>query len=212
MREFMTWPSHLLHPLPDSLSDADGAVLEPLGVAIHALDLGHVRLGATVAVAGCGPIGLLPIPVLRAAGASVGAAFDPLPHRRAAAARPRGAAAPHPAGAAGAPPAPPLAPPTSPLQRLPPPSWRPRPTPPPRRPSPPPPQPAARPGAAQGGRRRRRARFLLISAASGMLGNLWALLDRDMLCWHDRLSQTFPTRIPPAAENAEEQTEPELPA
>jgi L-iditol 2-dehydrogenase len=86
MREFMTWPSHLLHPLPDSLSGADGAVLEPLGVAIHALDLGHVRLGASATVAGCGPIGLLLIQVLRAAGAGQITAFDPLPHRRAAAA------------------------------------------------------------------------------------------------------------------------------
>jgi L-iditol 2-dehydrogenase len=87
MREFMTWPPHLLHPLPDSLSDADGAVLEPLGVAIHALDLGHVRLGASAAVAGCGPIGLLLIQVLRTAGAARITAFDPLPHRRAAATR-----------------------------------------------------------------------------------------------------------------------------
>jgi L-iditol 2-dehydrogenase len=87
MREQMAWPSHLLHRLPDGLTDADGAVLEPLGVAIHALDLGHVRLGAAAAVAGCGPIGLLLIQVLRAAGAGQVTAFDPLPHRRAAAGR-----------------------------------------------------------------------------------------------------------------------------
>ena len=35
-----------LHPLPDSLSDVDAALLEPLGVALHALDLGHVRARA----------------------------------------------------------------------------------------------------------------------------------------------------------------------
>src|SRR5215472_17012428 len=87
MREFMTWPAHRLHPLPAGLSDADGAMLEPLGVAIHALDLGHVLLGASVAVAGCGPIGLLLIQVLRAAGAGQITAFEPLPHRRAAATR-----------------------------------------------------------------------------------------------------------------------------
>ena len=87
MREFLAWPSDLLHPLPDSVTDTDGALLEPLGVAIHALDLGHVRLGARVAVAGCGPIGLLLIAVLRAAGASHIAAFEPLPHRREAALR-----------------------------------------------------------------------------------------------------------------------------
>jgi L-iditol 2-dehydrogenase len=87
MREFMAWPDGLLHPLPDGLTDADGAVLEPLGVAIHALDLGHVRLGASVAVAGLGPIGLLLVQVLRAAGAGRIMAFDPLPHRCAAAER-----------------------------------------------------------------------------------------------------------------------------
>jgi L-iditol 2-dehydrogenase len=87
MREYLTWPSELLHPLPDSLTDADGALLEPLGVAIHATDLGHLRLAGSAAVVGCGPIGLLLIQVLRAAGAASVIAFDPLPHRLEAAAR-----------------------------------------------------------------------------------------------------------------------------
>ena len=72
MREFLTWPGELLHPLPDALSDANGAVLEPLGVAIHALDLGHLHLGGTAAVVGCGPIGLLLIQLLQVAGAQYG--------------------------------------------------------------------------------------------------------------------------------------------
>ena len=42
--------------------------------------------------------------------------------------------------------------------------------------------------------RRRRARFILISFASVALGFLWALVDEDTLCWHDRVSHTFPTR------------------
>ena len=87
MRDFMAWPSELLRSLPDALTDAEGSLLEPLGVAIHALDLGHVRLGASVAVVGCGPIGLLLTAVLRAAGAGSVAAFDPLPHRLEPAAR-----------------------------------------------------------------------------------------------------------------------------
>ncbi len=87
MRELMPWPSHLLHALPESFTAADGALLEPLGVAIHAADLGHLRLAGTAAVVGCGPIGLLLIQVLRAAGAASVIAFDPLPHRLEAAAR-----------------------------------------------------------------------------------------------------------------------------
>ncbi len=41
--------------------------------------------------------------------------------------------------------------------------------------------------------RRRRAHFMLISFAAVTLGFLWALADQDALCWHDRISRTFPT-------------------
>ena len=87
MREFMTWPTELLYPLPDGVSDADGALLEPLGVALHSVDLGHLRFGGTASVVGCGPIGLLLIAVLKAAGASSVLAIEPLAHRREAASR-----------------------------------------------------------------------------------------------------------------------------
>jgi L-iditol 2-dehydrogenase len=81
LREFIAWPTGLLRPLPDALSDADAAMLEPLGVGLHAVDLGHVRLGATVAVVGCGPIGLLIVQLARVAGAAKVLAVEPLEHR-----------------------------------------------------------------------------------------------------------------------------------
>jgi L-iditol 2-dehydrogenase len=87
MRQVMAWPSALLHSLPDSVSDLAGAMLEPLGVALWSLDLGHLPFGGTACVAGCGPIGLLLIQLLRAAGASRVIAVEPLAHRREAAAR-----------------------------------------------------------------------------------------------------------------------------
>ena len=87
MREFMAWPTTALHPLPDQVSDADGAMLEPLGVAIHSVDLGHLSFGGTASVIGCGPIGLLLIGLLKAAGGSSVLAIEPLPHRREAAER-----------------------------------------------------------------------------------------------------------------------------
>ena len=85
LREYLAWPDRRLHPIPDSVSDAGGAVLEPLGVALHAFDLGHVKVASSVAVVGCGPIGLLMIQVARASGARHVLAVEPLPHRRAAA-------------------------------------------------------------------------------------------------------------------------------
>lgn len=85
LRELMAWPTDRLHLLPESMDAVDGAMLEPLGVAIHAVDLARVRLGATAAVVGLGPIGLLAIQVLRAAGAHRVVGVEPLAHRRRAA-------------------------------------------------------------------------------------------------------------------------------
>lgn len=87
LREYLTWPSELLHALPDAISDPEGAMLEPLGVALHAYDLAHVRIGSTVAVVGCGPIGLCLVQLARAGGATMVIASDPLAHRREAALR-----------------------------------------------------------------------------------------------------------------------------
>lgn len=72
----------LIVPVPQSFSPTDAVMLEPLGVAIHAVDLAKPRLLERVAVLGCGPIGLLIIQTLKIAGAGRIAAVDPQPHRR----------------------------------------------------------------------------------------------------------------------------------
>ncbi|HEX7588541.1 MAG TPA: zinc-binding dehydrogenase [Anaerolineae bacterium] len=81
LREYMNWPVRCLYALPDALTDIDGAMLEPLGVALHAVDLAHVRPGMTAGVFGCGPIGLLIVQLLRTAGATTIIGTDKLPHR-----------------------------------------------------------------------------------------------------------------------------------
>jgi L-iditol 2-dehydrogenase len=81
LREMITWPQRCLFPLPDALSDADGVMLEPLGIAIHAVDLAHLQVGMSVCVFGCGPIGLLILQLAQLAGASKVIATDILPHR-----------------------------------------------------------------------------------------------------------------------------------
>lgn len=86
--EYKTWPSHLVHPLPESMTGADGAMLEPLGVALHAWDLAHTRLGEDIAVVGCGPIGLMLVQLaVRLGGGGRVVAVEPLAHRREAALR-----------------------------------------------------------------------------------------------------------------------------
>jgi L-iditol 2-dehydrogenase len=87
LQQYLSWPSWALHPLPDGFDAVDGAMLEPLGVALHALDLGHIRIGATTAVIGAGPIGLLLIQAAKRAGATRVVVVEPLAHRRDAALR-----------------------------------------------------------------------------------------------------------------------------
>jgi L-iditol 2-dehydrogenase len=85
LREYIAWPTRFLHQLPSSLSDADGAMLEPLGVALYAVDLASLRPGMRVGVFGCGPIGLLVVQLAHISGAIQIIATDKLPHRVAAA-------------------------------------------------------------------------------------------------------------------------------
>lgn len=84
--DYVAHPTHLLLPLPAGTRPAVAAAIEPLGVAIHAVDLAHLALGDTVAVLGCGPIGLLIAQVAQLAGAANVVATEPLAHRRAVAA------------------------------------------------------------------------------------------------------------------------------
>ena len=76
LREWMSWPERCLVPLPAALTEADGALLEPLGVALHAVDLAHLRPGARVGVFGCGPIGLFIVQLARLCGAAQIVATD----------------------------------------------------------------------------------------------------------------------------------------
>ena len=83
LSEFLCYPAHLVHPVPEEIfTSSDAAMIEPLGVALHSLKLGHVHPGDSVAVHGCGPIGLLLIQLVRNAGAIEIIAIEPIPHRR----------------------------------------------------------------------------------------------------------------------------------
>ncbi len=64
-------PAEFVWPLPDSVSDEDAATIEPLTVSFHALIRSGARSGDTVAVVGCGVVGLLLIHVAVAQGVRV---------------------------------------------------------------------------------------------------------------------------------------------
>lgn len=82
MTERIWVPRSQIVPLPEGFTPLEAVMLEPLGVAIHAVDLAKPRLLEKVALLGCGPIGLLILQVLKVAGAGQVLAVDPQPHRR----------------------------------------------------------------------------------------------------------------------------------
>jgi (R,R)-butanediol dehydrogenase/meso-butanediol dehydrogenase/diacetyl reductase len=81
-----------LIPLPDTISDQVGALIEPLAVALRAMQLPGVALGDDAVVIGAGPIGLCAVATARAAGLRNIVVIEKLP-RRAALARQLGAVA-----------------------------------------------------------------------------------------------------------------------
>ncbi|OGO05827.1 MAG: hypothetical protein A2Y60_06105 [Chloroflexi bacterium RBG_13_54_9] len=68
--EFVKVPAYQLHRLPDEVSYAEGALIEPLAVALHGIWRSGMKPGDTVAVLGAGPIGLLTMLWARKGGAS----------------------------------------------------------------------------------------------------------------------------------------------
>jgi L-iditol 2-dehydrogenase len=80
-------PARSCFPLPKGVDDIEGALLEPLGVAIHAVDLARLRVGYSLAILGAGPIGLLILQMARLAGADPIFVSDRYPWRLKLAAR-----------------------------------------------------------------------------------------------------------------------------
>ena len=70
MREFINVKAERVHILPDNVTYEEGATVEPLSVAVYAVQQSGFQLGQNVAVIGAGPIGLMIIQVLRSAGAN----------------------------------------------------------------------------------------------------------------------------------------------
>ncbi len=82
MTQRMWVPASQIVPVPTSFDSLKAVMLEPLGVAIHAVDLAKPRLLERVALLGAGAIGLLVLQVLHAAGAGDILVVEPLEHRR----------------------------------------------------------------------------------------------------------------------------------
>ncbi|MBI1181123.1 MAG: zinc-binding dehydrogenase [Alphaproteobacteria bacterium] len=71
LAEYGVFPESLLAPLPDHVSDSEGAAIQPLTDAAAAVDAAAIRLGEVAVVIGQGSMGLACLQVARAAGAGL---------------------------------------------------------------------------------------------------------------------------------------------
>ena len=80
--EFVKIPASNIWKLDPAIPEQYGAILDPLGNAVHTVLAGPIA-GQTVLVTGCGPIGLMSIAVAKACGSSTVFATETNEHRRA---------------------------------------------------------------------------------------------------------------------------------
>ena len=81
MRELINVNENQVVKLNDNISFDEGALLEPLGVAFHAINRSSLRFGETVAILGAGPIGLSLLNLVKSMGCQQIVVIDPLDYR-----------------------------------------------------------------------------------------------------------------------------------
>lgn len=80
--EYVPLPAQVCFPLPDDLPLELGALFEPSGVAVHAIQRAGNLDGCSVLITGAGPIGLTLIQLAFVMGATSVVALEPNPFRR----------------------------------------------------------------------------------------------------------------------------------
>lgn len=82
LADYVALPASVLHVVPEHVSALEAVLVEPLAVAVHAVDMASLSAGDTVAVFGGGPIGVLVAMVARQAGAGTIVIAEPHEWRR----------------------------------------------------------------------------------------------------------------------------------
>jgi len=81
LAQFAVLKDYQVSALPNTVSDVDGAVVEPASVAAYGIDRAGVRGGDVVLITGAGPIGILSALYANAVGAATVVIAEPNPNR-----------------------------------------------------------------------------------------------------------------------------------
>ncbi len=85
--QYLHVPARTCFPVPDNIDDATAALLEPLGIAVHTVDLAKIKVANRVVILGAGCIGLSILKLVKLSGAQPIFVVDKFPWRLAVAER-----------------------------------------------------------------------------------------------------------------------------
>lgn len=68
--EYVSVPAHILYRIPDNVSFEQAAMVEPVAVAAHAVNISKIQPGASAVVVGAGMVGMFVVNMLKIAGAN----------------------------------------------------------------------------------------------------------------------------------------------
>jgi L-iditol 2-dehydrogenase len=74
--EYVTVPQHILYRIPDGVSFEQAAMVEPVAVAAHAVNISKIQPGQSAVVLGAGMVGMFVVKMLEIAGANPVIALD----------------------------------------------------------------------------------------------------------------------------------------
>jgi (R,R)-butanediol dehydrogenase / meso-butanediol dehydrogenase / diacetyl reductase len=81
--EYAVYGESCIYVIPDDMPFEVSALLEPVTIAVHTIDIGEIQPGKSVMISGAGPIGLLILEVALRAGASKVLVSEPVAEKRA---------------------------------------------------------------------------------------------------------------------------------
>jgi 2-desacetyl-2-hydroxyethyl bacteriochlorophyllide A dehydrogenase len=74
--EYVSIPQHIIYRIPDNVSFEQAAMVEPVAVALHAVNQAHLKLGESCVIVGVGTIGIFILQLLKLAGVNQLIAVD----------------------------------------------------------------------------------------------------------------------------------------
>ena len=82
MSDYIVVREQSVHKLEDTCSLERGALIEPISVCLHGIDLARIKCGASVAISGGGTMGLLMTQLAKRSGATKLTVIEPIEMKR----------------------------------------------------------------------------------------------------------------------------------